>query len=125
MEKLHTPSGLTYNGIASGTLTRHNFFAPTLCPGPFLQVRFPQITTKVNEKLNKEDEEDMTQRFNTLAEIPEWFRSTIQKLADPNGAAIIRGSGVTDENGFPADMNLSEDMIRILVMNDRAGLYSQ
>ena len=42
---------LTYNRTASGTLTRHNFFAATLCPGQFLQGRFPQIAEQVNARL--------------------------------------------------------------------------
>jgi len=42
---------LTYDGTANGTLTRHNFFSNTSCPGPFLQRRFPQIADEVNRRL--------------------------------------------------------------------------
>jgi hypothetical protein len=44
--------GLTYNGTASGSLTRHNFFAKTTCPGQFLQNLFPWIADEVNRRLN-------------------------------------------------------------------------
>ena len=42
---------LVYDGTANGTLTRHNFFAATACPGPFLQARFPEIARRVNALL--------------------------------------------------------------------------
>jgi len=42
---------LVYDGTANGTLTRHNFFAATACPGPFLQARFPEIMRRVNDFL--------------------------------------------------------------------------
>jgi len=42
---------LVYDGTANGTLTRHNMFAATSCPGPFLQSRFPQIAHEVNRRL--------------------------------------------------------------------------
>jgi len=40
---------IEYTGTASGNLTRHNFFAATTCPGPFLQARFPEIMHRVND----------------------------------------------------------------------------
>ena len=43
--------GLIYTGDATGTLTRHNLFAATSCPGPYLQGKFPYIAEKVNEML--------------------------------------------------------------------------
>lgn len=33
---------LTYDGTANGSLTRHNMFAATTCPGPYLQSRFQE-----------------------------------------------------------------------------------
>lgn len=45
--------------------------------------------------------------------MPDWARPTIQKLVD---RGILKG----DENG----LNLTEDLMRILVVNDRAGLYA-
>ncbi len=46
------------------------------------------------------------------ANMPDWARPTIQKL-------VTNGILIGDENG----LNLTEDMLRILVINDRAGLY--
>ena len=44
--------------------------------------------------------------------MPEWARATIQKLVDKG---ILQG----DKNG----LGLTEELLRILVINDRAGLY--
>ena len=44
--------------------------------------------------------------------MPEWARPTIQKLVDKG---ILKGG----DDG----LNLTEDLMRILVINDRAGLY--
>lgn len=67
-----------------------------------------------------ESEDDNMPRYNTLAEVPEWGRPTVKKLIDKKA---IKGSGKKDENGDPADMNLSEDMVRLLVWDDRMELY--
>lgn len=53
-------------------------------------------------------------RYNSIDELPSWARSTIEKL-------INRGMLQGDEYGA---LNLSDEMLRILVINDRAGLYN-
>lgn len=60
----------------------------------------------------REEEEDMT-RYNSLDEIPESLRPHIKKLVDRK---IIYGAS-------QGKLDLSLDMIRLLVFNDRAGLY--
>lgn len=45
-------ASLNYTGDANGNLTRHNMFANTTCPGPYLQSKFPYITSEVNKRLN-------------------------------------------------------------------------
>lgn len=57
-----------------------------------------------------EEEEEM--RYNKIEEVPDYAKDTIKKLAQ---SGFLKG---TDE-GF----NLSEDMIRIFVIMDRAGLF--
>lgn len=64
-------------------------------------------------------------RFDTIREISDacpWATETVAKLID---AGSIRGAGKRDEQGRPADMDLSEDMLRILVINDRMGVYDR
>lgn len=47
---------LYYTGDATGNLTRHNMFAQTACPGPYLQGLFPYIAEEVNKRLAPADE---------------------------------------------------------------------
>ena len=48
-------ASLNYTGDASGNLTRHNMFAATACPGPYLQEKFPYIAQEVNRRLGETD----------------------------------------------------------------------
>lgn len=43
---------LDYTGDKNGNLTRHNMFAATTCPGPYLQGKFSDIAREVNARLN-------------------------------------------------------------------------
>ena len=42
---------LVYTGDKSGNLTRHDMFANTVCPGPYLGTKFPYIAAEVNKRL--------------------------------------------------------------------------
>ena len=50
--------------------------------------------------------------YETIEDVPEWAKPTIRKLM---GKDILRGEG----NG----LGLTYDLTRVLVINDRAGLY--
>lgn len=43
---------LSYDGTKNGSLTRHNMYASTNCPGPYLQARLPQLAAEVNARLD-------------------------------------------------------------------------
>lgn len=45
---------LTYDGTPNGSLTRHNMFAATTCPGPYLQGKFPELVALVNARLEEQ-----------------------------------------------------------------------
>ena len=47
-------SALNYTGDDKGNLTRHNMFAATACPGPYLQGKFPEIVRQVNARLGSQ-----------------------------------------------------------------------
>ena len=112
---------LSYTGDTSGNLTRHNMFAATLCPGPYLQERFPAIAEEVNRRLDEKKEDENVKRYNTISEMPDWARETAAKLA---AAGVLTGrDGSRDADGLPAALDLSEDMLRLLVILDRAGAY--
>ena len=64
--------------------------------------------------------EDFEMRFNSIEDVPEWAKETISKMINKG---FLGGSGAKDANGNPTELDLSIDMIRIFVINDRAGLY--
>lgn len=43
---------LKYDGTKNGSLTRHNMFVNTNCPGTYLQSRFSELARIVNERLD-------------------------------------------------------------------------
>ena len=68
-------------------------------------------------KIARKEANDMVYRYvdrvyNRVFEIPDWGRPTVEKLIDKG---ILRGN----ENG----LYISETLLRVLVINDRAGLY--
>ena len=80
------------------------------------------IVAALVEVYDLKEDEDMV-RFNTIAEIKQaagWAEPTIRKMIRKG---FIAGSGKKDAQGLPADMDLSMDMIRMMVMNDAAGVY--
>lgn len=44
-------SKLNWTGDSSGTLTTHDMFANTNCPGPYLKPRMPKLAEEVNKRL--------------------------------------------------------------------------
>lgn len=73
------------------------------------------LATKEPEK------EEPKVRYNKIADMPDYAKPTIIKMVDKG---FIGGAGTAkDENNRPADLDLSIDMIRVFVTNDRAGLY--
>lgn len=71
--------------------------------------KFSQIVGAVRPSYDKEVEE---MRYNTVEECPSWARETVQKLID---------KGYLGGNGQGLD--LSHDMVRVLVIQDRAGNF--
>ncbi len=66
---------------------------------------------RVEQYLNGEDEEEMVKRYNNINEVPSWAKATVEKLIN---------------KGCFADktkLDLTEDMIRTFIINDRAGAY--
>lgn len=67
-------------------------------------------------KFEQEDE----MRYNTVAECPSWAQPTIRKLISKG---YLGGSGNKDAQDNPTDLDLTLDMIRVLMINDKAKLY--
>ncbi len=60
----------------------------------------------------QEEEEEMETVYQTIEEIPQWGRATIEKLMEKG---FLSGDGNS--------LSLTETAVRVLVINDRAGLY--
>ena len=63
------------------------------------------------EKKRQEDDE---MRYHTVRECPEWAKATVQKLVDKG---LLSGDG--------SDLDLSHDMVRLLVVLDRANAFER
>ena len=85
----------------------HKYFGGSVCPGTY----FPLEEMK---KLKKRGE-TMEKTYNKVNDCPDWSRATVQKLI---GKGYLKG----DENG---NLGLNDTMIKILVINDRAGIYGK
>jgi peptidoglycan hydrolase-like protein with peptidoglycan-binding domain len=54
---------LNYTGDKSGNLTMHKWFASTLCPGPYLESKFPYIANEVNKRLTGDDKKPVVESY--------------------------------------------------------------
>ena len=105
-------------------MTVHRWFAATACPGDYLYSRMGDLAAAVNARLGTKEESDMGEkRYNTIAQLPEWAKLTIKKLCK---LGVIEGkTAEKDAQGYPVTLDLSMDMIRLLIINDRCGLYDR
>lgn len=87
-------------------VVRHYDVTHKICPAPFVG-EGQRAWEKFKERL-------IEMRYNKIEDMPSYAKATVQKLMDRD---ILRGSG----NG----LDLSEDMVRLLVMLDRAGAFAQ
>lgn len=69
------------------------------------------VAYKEYTAIQEKGDEDMP-RYIALSDVPEWGRDTVKKLVEHG---VLKG----DEKG---SLNLSEDMVRMLVIMDRLGL---
>lgn len=94
-------------------MTVHQDFAATTCPGPWLMSRMPDIAAEVTKRLTAPTEEDVKmKRYNTVEELPDWGRPTAEKLL---ASGLLKGRDT--------GLDLSDDMLRCLVILDRAGAF--
>lgn len=59
---------LNYTGDADGNLTEHRMFMATVCPGPYLHERMPQIAAAVNARLGAAEVPAQDNNTNTKEE---------------------------------------------------------
>ena len=108
------------NIFPNAQIVGHKEIGSSDCPGkyyPLAQLkRYEEILKggKQMEHLKKEVQElknkieEINKRFNSIEEIPDYAKEDIKKLVDEG---VIKGDG--------KNLNLSEDMIRVLMMQNR------
>ncbi len=71
------------------------------------------------EKVEREEVGGMFDTMDDIRKNAPWAEGTVRKLIDKK--AITGNTPDTDKNGDPVKMGLSRDMLRVLVVMDRAG----
>ena len=102
-------------GVPLENVLRHYDITGKLCPEPFVrnQVQWQDFKEKLS-KQTEQKEEETEMIYNYIDEnMPQWARATVQKLVDKG---YLNGN----EKG---ELGLNDTMLKIFVVNDRAGLY--
>lgn len=95
-------------GVPAENVIRHYDVTGKSCPAPW--VNDTSQWTGFLENLTEEVDEMVY--YATLADVPDWGQATVIKLMDKG---LLNGDG--------DGLNLEHNMLRGLVINDRAGLY--
>ena len=90
--------------IPVDNVIRHYDVTGKMCPKPFVEDE--KLWLDFKERLVEE-----VKRYNTIDEVPEWGKATIQLMINKGAFADVK------------NLNLSEDMIRMFVFNNRMGMY--
>lgn len=99
-------------GVPPENVVRHYDISGKLCPGVY-GWNPDSGSEEAWDTFKKRLEERMMKRYDTLQEMPDWARPTVKKLMD---RGYLAGDGTK--------LDLSEDMVRMFVINDRAGVYN-
>lgn len=109
-------------GIAPDHVVRHYDVTHKNCPAPFVENAAAwqdfkrRLTGEVDDMTADEVKQLIEQSktvYKTAAAVPDWGRATVDKL-------VRKGWLQGEEKG---NLNLPEEMLRVLVINDRAGIY--
>lgn len=110
-------------GIAADHVVRHYDVTHKNCPAPFVENAAAWQDFK--RRLTEQEVDDMTADevkqiieqsktvYATAEAVPDWGRATVEKL--------MKKGWLKGESG--GALNLPHDMLRVLVINDRAGIY--
>ena len=91
--------------LKSENVIRHYDVTGKICPRPFVEDE--KLWLDFKDRLEVEE----VKRYNTIDEVPEWGKATIQLMINKGVFADIK------------NLNLSEDMIRMFVFNNRMVIY--
>lgn len=93
--------------IPAEHVIRHYDVTGKMCPAPFV------ADETLWQDFRKQIVEERELRYRYYEDMPDWAKPTVSKLVR-KGFLIGEGDGV---------LNLSEDALKLLVINDRAGCY--
>ncbi|MDO4270546.1 MAG: N-acetylmuramoyl-L-alanine amidase [Eubacteriales bacterium] len=108
-------------GIAPDCVVRHYDVTHKTCPAPYVESAaawnaFKAALTKEDDDMTADEVKQIIAQsrtvYKTADDVPAWGRATVDKLVEKGW---LKG-----EDGA---LNLSDDLLRTLVINDRAGLY--
>lgn len=97
---------MTKYGVDADHVIRHYDVTGKNCPTPMVADESLWRSFKLRLSSAEEVKDEVKD------DIPDWAKATVKKLVDKK---LIAGDG--------KNLNLSTDMLRVLVINDRAGLY--
>ncbi len=98
-------------GIPPEHVVRHYDVTHKMCPAPFVQDAAAWKAFK--NALTAREDSDAMETYKTIADAPDWARSTLKKLMDKKA---LQGDG----NG---NINVSEDFCRTMVVLDRLSVF--
>lgn len=101
---------LKLRGWGVDRIRAHKDWSGKGCPRLILP-HWESFIGRISAEMNQEEVAEV--RYKKLEDVPSWGRKTIEKL-------ITKGFLSGNSAG---EINLSEDMVRMIVVNDRAGLY--
>lgn len=95
-------------GIDADRVVRHYDVTGKVCPEPYVRDASAWAEFKARLTAPETEEDDMT-RYNTVAEMPEYYRAEAQALID---AGALRGDAA-------GNLNVTEDMLRCMIISKR------
>ena len=98
-------------GVPVDRVIRHYDVTGKYCPGPM--VDDPALWTAFQQSLTQTEDDSV--RYKYYDDMPDWAKPTVSKLVK-KGYLKGEGGGV---------LNLTEDTLKVLVVNDRAGCYGE
>ena len=96
-------------GIDIDNVVRHYDVTGKVCPEPFVRDASAWAEFKARLTAPETTEEEDMVRYNTVAEMPEYYRAEAQALID---AGALRGDAA-------GNLNVTEDMLRCMIISKR------
>lgn len=92
-------------------VVRHYDVTGKVCPEPYVRdaAAWAEFKARLTAPETTDEEDENMTRYNTVAEMPEYYRAEAQALID---AGALRGDAA-------GNLNVTEDMLRCMIINKR------